>query len=149
MSDQTKKICGIVLVVLAAVLVMLGNVYGILLFVPGFALIHLASPGMKAGGYLDENEMLKEKPQDYPDLKPASAEELLPVVKETFHAEASVLAGTQNADALSFEYLYRIETAVHSADADRLRKNLMKKFSGAFNAFCMDEHTVRVLYLPA
>lgn len=149
MSDQTKKICGIILVVLAAVLVMLGSIYGILLFLPGFALIRLSGPGVKNGGFIDENEMLREKPEDYPDLKKASAEELLPVVKETFHAEASVLAESQNADALSFEYLYRIETSVHSADTDRLRKNLMKKFSGAFNVFCMDEHTIRVLYLPA
>ena len=149
MSDQTKKICGIILVVLAAVLVMLGSIYGILLFLPGFALIRLSGPGVKNGGFIDENEMLREKPEDYPDLKEASAEELLPVVKETFHAEASVLAESQNADALSFEYLYRIETSVHSADTDRLRKNLMKKFSGAFNVFCMDEHTIRVLYLPA
>lgn len=149
MSAQTKKILGIVLIAGGAVLVMLGAIGGLFLFLPGFALIRLSSSKVNTGGTIDENQMLKEKPEDYPDIKVRTPLELLPAINEALKTKAEVISSIPNEENLSFEYLYRTSRTVHAADAERVRKNLMKEFSGAFNVFCMDEHTIRVVYLPA
>jgi hypothetical protein len=105
------------------------------------------SPGITGPGLpLDETTMPSD---DTPEVPHASAEDLAAIAEQVLSQKVTVSSSSGDRESGSYEYLFYAEKSVHGDQLDALKKQLRKKYPGAYRVLRVSEHSLKVLYIPS
>ena len=105
------------------------------------------APGITGPGLpMDETTMPLD---DTPEVPHASAEELAAIAEQVLKQKVTVSSSSGDRESGSYEYLFYAEKGLHGDQVEALKKQLRKKYPGAYRILRVSDHSLKVLYIPS
>ena len=111
------------------------------------AIVLKPAPGITGPGLpMDETTMPLD---DTPEVPHASAEELAAIAEQVLKQKVTVSSSSGDRESGSYEYLFYAEKGLHGDQVEALKKQLRKKYPGAYRILRVSDHSLKVLYIPS
>lgn len=105
------------------------------------------APGITGPGLpMDETTMPLD---DTPEVPHASAEELAAIAEQVLKQKVTISSSSGDRESGSYEYLFYAEKGLHGDQVEALKKQLRKKYPGAYRILRVSDHSLKVLYIPS